>query len=97
MPSLATVYQRLSWLVVFLIVCFVGVRGRPALAAPLLVNGADYTVTTTATTITITDNSGNGDTLVLSEPSAGTLRFTATGRTFATPASTAPTRKRCWR
>lgn len=78
MPSLAIVYQRTLWLVLCLMVCFAALAVRPAFAA-----ATDYTVTTTATTITITDNSGNGDTLALSEPSAGSLRFAATGRTFS--------------
>lgn len=43
----------------------------------------DYTVTTDATSITVTDNSGNGDTLALSEPGVGNIRFAAAGRTFS--------------
>jgi mucin-19 len=46
-------------------------------------SAVDYVVTTTATSIVITDSTGNGDTLVVSEPSAGNIVFTATGRTFS--------------
>jgi uncharacterized repeat protein (TIGR01451 family) len=44
--------------------------------------GVDYTVTTTGNAIVVTDASGNGDTLAISEPSAGNIKFAAAGRTF---------------
>jgi len=44
---------------------------------------ADYTVTTTGNAIVVTDVSGNGDTLTISEPSAGNIKFAAPGRTFS--------------
>ena len=51
-----------------------------AVTAPAL---PDYAITTVAGVLTITDNSGNADTLVLSEPSVGNILFTTTGRTFS--------------
>lgn len=44
---------------------------------------ADYTVSTAGNAVVITDNSGNADTLSISEPSAGNINFAATGRTFS--------------
>ncbi len=44
---------------------------------------ADYTVTTAGSVLTVTDISGNTDTLALSQPSAGDILFTATGRSFS--------------
>ena len=43
----------------------------------------DYIVTVTATTITVTDQLGNGDTLQITQPSAGNIQFGASGRTFS--------------
>lgn len=43
----------------------------------------DYTVTTTASAIVVTDAAGNADTLTLSEPAAGSIRFAAAGRSFS--------------
>ena len=43
----------------------------------------DYTVATTGNVIVVTDLSGNGDTLAVSEPSAGNIQFAAAGRTFS--------------
>ena len=51
------------------------------------VNTANYTVVTSGGTMTVTDTSGNGDTLVISRAVAGTIRFTATGRTFSVNSS----------
>ena len=47
--------SRFLWLVVLCLGC---------LAAPVL-RAQDYSITTTTTQVTITDNSGNGDTLSL--------------------------------
>ncbi|MFN8354756.1 MAG: BspA family leucine-rich repeat surface protein [Spirosomataceae bacterium] len=47
----------------------------------LTVVQADYTITTTGNAITITDISGNGETLTISE-SGGNIRFNVTGRTY---------------
>lgn len=44
---------------------------------------ADYNVSTTGNAIVVTDISGNGETLTVSEPSAGNIQFAATGRTFS--------------
>lgn len=44
---------------------------------------AHYTVTTTGNAIVVTDTSGNSDTLTVSEPSAGNIKFAAAGRTFS--------------
>ena len=44
---------------------------------------ADYTVTTNGNAIVITNVAGNGDTLTVSEPSAGNIQFAAAGRTFS--------------
>jgi hypothetical protein len=44
--------------------------------------GVDYLVTTTNNTIVVTDIAGNGDTLTVSEPNVGTIKFAATGRAF---------------
>ncbi len=44
---------------------------------------ADFTVTTTSTSISVTDSTSNGSTLAASEPVANTLRFDAAGRTFS--------------
>ncbi|MCU0755545.1 MAG: GEVED domain-containing protein, partial [Xanthomonadales bacterium] len=44
---------------------------------------ADFNITTTANSITVTDATGNGSTLQASEPVANTLRFDAAGRTFS--------------
>lgn len=43
----------------------------------------NYTVTTTATSITVSDDVGNGDTLAITQPSAGQIKFAASGRTFS--------------
>jgi len=43
----------------------------------------NYNVTTTGNAIVVTDMSGNGDTLSVSEPSAGNIQFAAAGRTFS--------------
>lgn len=43
----------------------------------------NYNVTTTSTGITVTDASGNGDTLGVTQPAAGQIRFAAAGRTFS--------------
>jgi subtilisin-like proprotein convertase family protein len=48
-----------------------------------VVNMADYSVTTTGNVIAVTDNKGNGDTLAVSEPAAGSIRFAAPGRSFS--------------
>ncbi|MCU0756156.1 MAG: DUF1566 domain-containing protein, partial [Xanthomonadales bacterium] len=44
---------------------------------------ADFNITTTANSILVVDNTGNGSTLQASEPVANTLRLAATGRTFS--------------
>ncbi|MEQ1859669.1 MAG: tandem-95 repeat protein [Chthoniobacteraceae bacterium] len=44
---------------------------------------ADYTVATTGGAIVVTDVAGNGDTLALSQPVAGSIQFAAAGRTFS--------------
>lgn len=49
-------------------------------AAP---NAPDYTVTTTGHTIVVTDITGNGDILTVSQPSAGNILFAAAGRNFS--------------
>ncbi|MBX7211996.1 MAG: hypothetical protein K1X78_27065 [Verrucomicrobiaceae bacterium] len=46
-------------------------------------SAADYIVTTTGNAIVVTDLSGNGDTLVVTEPSAGNIKFAAAGRNFS--------------
>lgn len=43
----------------------------------------DYTVTTTGNAIIVTDISGNTDTLTMSEPSVGNIKFAAPGRNFS--------------
>lgn len=43
----------------------------------------DYNVTTTATGITVTDDVGNGDTVAVTQPVAGQIKFAAAGRTFS--------------
>jgi hypothetical protein len=43
----------------------------------------NYTVTSGGGALVITDDSGNGDTLTVSEPAAGSIAFAASGRTFA--------------
>lgn len=43
----------------------------------------NYNVTTTATGITVSDDSGNGDTLAVTQPAAGQIKFAAAGRTFS--------------
>jgi predicted outer membrane repeat protein len=43
----------------------------------------DYSVTISGTTLTVTDETGSSDTLGVSEPNAGTIRFAAMGRTFS--------------
>ncbi|MBL9114244.1 MAG: CHRD domain-containing protein [Verrucomicrobiaceae bacterium] len=43
----------------------------------------DYSVTTVSGVLTITDDAGNGDMLSISEPTNGSIRFTASGRTFS--------------
>jgi hypothetical protein len=45
--------------------------------------GADYTVTTTANTIVVSDVSDNSDTLTISEPADGLIKFSAPGRNFS--------------
>ncbi len=43
---------------------------------------SDYTVTTTAGAIVVTDIAGFGDTLEVTEPAAGSIQFSSPGRTF---------------
>jgi hypothetical protein len=43
----------------------------------------NYTITTSSGVLTITDDSGNADTLSLSAPSAGNIAFVAPGRRFS--------------
>ncbi len=43
----------------------------------------DYTVSTTGNTITVTDTSGNSDTLDVTQPASGQIRFAAPGRSFS--------------
>jgi len=43
----------------------------------------DYTVATTGNVIVVTDLSGNGDTLAVTEPSVGNIQFAAGTRTFS--------------
>lgn len=43
----------------------------------------DYNVTTTGNAIVVTDAAGNSDTLAVSEPVAGSIKFAAAGRTFS--------------
>jgi hypothetical protein len=52
-----------------------------ALAARAL--AADYTVTTNGNAIVVTDVAGNGDTLDVSEPSAGNIRSRRQGERSA--------------
>ncbi|HSS20326.1 MAG TPA: Calx-beta domain-containing protein [Pyrinomonadaceae bacterium] len=47
------------------------------------VQAPDYTVTTSAAAIVVTDVSNNGDTLTVSEPGGGQIKFAATGRFFS--------------
>ncbi len=49
---------------------------------------ADYTVTTTGSAIVVTDISGNSDTLAMSEPSNGFIKFAAAGRYFSVDGGT---------
>jgi len=42
----------------------------------------DYAVTTTGNAIVVTDMTGNADTLAVSEPASGQIKFAATGRSF---------------
>ncbi len=51
----------------------------------------DYTVATAGNAITVTDVSGNSDTLAVFEATPGTIRFTATGRTFSVDGAVALT------
>ena len=62
-------------------------RGFPRVFGPAPDLGAveywpDYTVSTTGNAIVVTDLSGNGETLTVSEPSAGNLKFAVAGRAF---------------
>ena len=43
----------------------------------------NYSVSTTFGAITVTDDSGNSDTLNITNPAAGSIKFAAAGRTFA--------------
>ena len=43
----------------------------------------DYTVATVGGVITVTDQSNNSDTLSISEPAAGSIQFSSSGRTFS--------------
>jgi Calx-beta domain len=64
--------------------------GSPSAATVTIQNddaSPDYTVTTGAT-ITVTDVSGNGDTLFVTEPAPGQIKFAAAGRTFLVNGST---------
>src|SRR5690606_41251613 len=64
-------------LLTILLLCFL----LPKLqAAP---NAPDYTITTTGNAIVVTDVTGNGDTLTVSQPSAGNILFAAAGRNFS--------------
>jgi CSLREA domain-containing protein len=44
---------------------------------------ADYTITASALAVVVTDLSGNSDTLTVSEPGAGLIKFAAPGRFFS--------------
>jgi CSLREA domain-containing protein len=46
-------------------------------------NAADYTVTTVGNVIVVTDVSGNGDTLAMTEPVNGSIKFAAAARFFS--------------
>lgn len=43
----------------------------------------DYNVTTTATGITVSDDAGNGDTLAVTQPAVGQIKFAVAGRNFS--------------
>lgn len=61
--------------------------GTPNTAVLTITNddagAADYNVTTTATTISVSDVSGNGDLLSMTEPVGGSIQFAASLRTFS--------------
>ncbi|GEM_PF-4789618 len=62
--------------VIFVFACY---------AAVVSVSAQDYSVTTTGNAIVVTDNTGGGDTLNVTQPLAGNIRFTEAGatRTFS--------------
>lgn len=45
-------------------------------------SNVEYTVTTTGGAIIVSDMAGNADTLAITEPSSGTIKFAAAGRSF---------------
>jgi hypothetical protein len=51
-------------------------------------SGAEYTVTTSGGAIVVNDLAGNADTLAITEPSSGTIKFAAAGRVFLVNNST---------
>lgn len=55
----------------------------PAVQVATVIPPVDYTVTTTGNAIVVTDVTGNGDTLVVSETGVGTIQFAAAGRAFS--------------
>ena len=54
----------------------------------LLVTSPDYTVQTSGNAIVVTNISNNGDTVTLTEPSAGNIQFAAATRTFCVDGNT---------
>lgn len=58
-------------------------NGQSSVSAVQVATVIDYTVTTSGNAIVVTDVSGNGDTLTVSEVSFGNIQFAATGRTFS--------------
>jgi autotransporter-associated beta strand protein len=56
-------------------------NGIPGASVAVVV--PDYTVTITGDSLVVTDFTGHGDTLTLSEPSAGFIQFAAPGRMFS--------------
>ncbi len=48
-----------------------------------IARAADYTITTTGNAIVVTDTSGNGETMAITEPSSGNIKFAVSGRTFS--------------
>ena len=57
--------------------------GAGVWAFATLINAADYTVSTGGGFLVVTDVSGNGDVLTLSEPAPDQIAFAAPGRTFS--------------
>ncbi|HNB51326.1 MAG TPA: hypothetical protein PK530_05265 [Anaerolineales bacterium] len=70
-------------LTISLLMMYVAHPSNLAQAQQSVPTAPDYTVSTSGNLIVVTDVTGNGDTLTVSEPSAGSILFSVAGRNFS--------------